>query len=128
MKAAPEEPVAAATTEGEAGRAAKPAVPQSNEAIASAQAKVDDLRYREVVLNKNMARLEGSLATARQEENEDRVKTFTETIDSTKATLAATSEQLKAAEKELMDMRMAAAAAAATAPKKKAAPASTPKS
>lgn len=127
MKAAEPAPEPAAAAGEATEGAAKPAVPQNDEAMATAQAKVEDLRYREVTLNKTLARLENSLATARQEENEDRVKTFTESIDQTKATLADIGTQLKTAEQQLLEMKMAAAAAAATK-KKPAKKAPAPKS
>lgn len=113
MKAAEPEPAAAAEGAGADG-ATKTAVPQNDEAIAAAQAKVEDLRYREVVTNKTLARLEGSLAQAQQEGNEDRVKSFTESIEQAKANLTDIGTQLKAAEQQLMEMKIAAATAAAT--------------
>lgn len=129
MKAAEPTPEPAAAGEPATDAAPKPGVPQNDEAIAAAQAKVEDLRYREITLNKTLARMENSLAQARQEENEERVKTFTESIDQTKAAIADAAAQLKVAEQELMDMRAAKAAAAATAAaKKKAKPATKPKS
>lgn len=114
MLAAPPmvEPAAAeATTE------AKPMVVKSTEAVAAAEAKVADLRDREIMLNKNIARFETSMATASAEGNEERVKSFSESLESAKTSLATTTQQRAAAEKELDDMKAAAAAAAATAKK-----------
>lgn len=125
MKAAEPEPTPAAE---EAADSAKPAKPQNDEALAAAQAKVEDLRNREIVLNRSIARFENSLAEARQQQNEDRVKTFTESIDQANASLAQVSTQLKAAEKDLMEMTAARAAATAAAPKKKAKASTPPKS
>jgi hypothetical protein len=124
MKAAEPEAPAPAATEAAASEA-KPAAPQSSEAVAAAEAKVADLRDREILLNKNIARFETSLAQATQEGNEDRAKSYGESLESAKASLAATSEQLKTAEKDLADMRAAAAAAGARKKpaKKPAAPA-----
>jgi hypothetical protein len=131
MKAAPEEP-APATTEAEAVTEAKVAAPKSSEAIAAAEAKVADLRDRELLLNKNIARFETSMSKATEEGNEDRKKTYQESIDSAKASLETTTQQRIAAEKELDQMKVeAAAAAGAAAARKKPArkpAASTPKS
>lgn len=125
LKAAEEPPPAAAAAPE--GATAKPAVAKSNEAIAAAEAKVADLRDREILLNRNIVRFEGSLATAQQEGNDDRVKTFTESIDAARAALAETTQKLRDAEKELGDMK-AAAIAAESSKKKPAAKAPTPKS
>ena len=130
MKAAPAEPAPAAEAEGTAE--AKPATIQSSEAIAAAQAKVEDIRYREMVLNRSIARFETSLAAAQQEGNEDRAKTYQESLDAAKASLAQATADRTVAEKNLDQMKAdAAAAAGAAAAKKKPArrPApSTPKS
>lgn len=127
MKPAPAE-APPAEPEGTEATEKKAAAPQSSEAVAAATAKVEDLRYREIVLNKNIARFETSLNTATTEGNESRVKTFTESLDTARASLEATTQQRIAAEKELDDMKAAAAAAAATKKKPASKPSAKPKS
>jgi hypothetical protein len=114
MKAAPPMAEAAAP---ETTAEAKPMAPKSTEAMAAAEAKVADLRDREILLNKNIARFETSMATASAEGNEERVKSFGESLETARTALATTTQQRAAAEKELDDMKAAAAAAAATAKK-----------
>ena len=127
MKAAEEPPPPAAAPEG---ASAPPSAPKSTEAMAAAEAKVADLRDREILLNKNIARFETSMSTATQEGNEDRAKSFQESIDAAKTALADATKNRIAAEKELDDMKAAAASAAgaAAAKKKPAAKPATPKS
>ena len=123
MKAAEAVPAAPAEGTGEAAKTAT-AAPKNPEEVAAAQAKVDDLRDREILLNKNIARFETSLSTATQEGNEDRAKSFQESIDAAKTALAEATQNRIAAEKALDDIKAAAAAAAAKKPARKpAAPA-----
>lgn len=113
MKAA-EPMVAAADVEA---KAVVPDVPKSNEAIAAAEAKLEDLKKHEAFYIRNIARFENSAKEATEAGDEGKLRIMTESLESARSELAKTTTDRTQAEKNLEEMK--AAAAAAAVPKKK---------
>jgi hypothetical protein len=126
MKAA--EPMVATTDGVEAPKTADAPV-KNNEAIAAAEAKLEDLKKHEAFYIRNIARFENSAKEATEAGDEGKLRIMTESVESARAELAKTAEDRAKAEKDLEEIK-AAAAAAAAAPKKRPArkpAATTPK-
>jgi ribosomal protein L29 len=87
--------------------------------ISAAQKKVDDLKDRESVLNKNLVKFQTSLETAEKEGNRSRVDTFTDSIEHAQGRLEELKKEREAAEQELASLKAAAEAAGKKKPAKK---------
>lgn len=115
---------AAPAAEAAAAEGGEAAAPPHDEALAAAQAKVDDLTDRVAFLNRNIERFQASVVQATEANDEGKKRMFEESLESARQNLANSTEALAAAHKELEEKK--AAAAAAAAPKTKKRPARKP--
>lgn len=114
--AAPEAPAAgAAPAEG----AAPEASVQSNEAMAAAEAKLEDLKRREGFYLRSITRFENSAKEAAAAGEEGKQRIMTEATEEARTELVTVAADRAKAEAELEQLKAAQAAAAAAAAKKK---------
>ncbi len=133
MKAAEAVAPAAEAPAPAAGAAPAGSVVQSNEALAAAQAKLEDLKGREAFYLRSITRFEKSATEAAEAGEEGKQRIMTEATEEARAELVKVADDRAKAEQDLEKLKaaQAAAAAAAAAPKKRPArkPAATaPKS
>lgn len=133
MKAADATPPATAEATAPAGEAAPAGSVRSNEALAAAQAKLEDLKGREAFYLRSITRFENSAKEAEAAGEEGKQRIMSEATEEARAELVKVAEDRAKAEADLEKLKaaQAAAAAAAAAPKKRPArrpAATTPKS
>jgi hypothetical protein len=118
MKAAEIAPAAA-----EAAPAAEGAAPagsvQSNEAMAAAQAKIDDLKDREAFYTRSITRFENSAKEAEAAGEAGKQRIMTEATEEARTELVKVAADRAQAEQELEKLKASQAAAAAAAVKKR---------
>jgi hypothetical protein len=112
--------VAAPAAEAPAAAGAAPAGSvQSNEAMAAAQAKLDDLKGREAFYLRSVTRFETSAKEAEAAGEEGKQRIMTEATEEARAELVKVADERAKAEQELEKLKAVQAAAAAAAAKRK---------
>lgn len=108
----------------EASGAAEAAPPErsvrANEALAAAQAKIDDLKDRESFYTRTISRFEKSATEAGEAGDTNKQRIMLESLESAKVEMAKVTADRTKADEELVKLKAAQAAAAAAAKKRPA--------